>query len=78
MFALKCLLMTGAIGVFVGAVAVLGSDCYSECKFRCGASADVTGPVEPEPVRWKVTAALVALAWAPLLIAFCLFVIGSC
>ncbi len=77
MLALKYLLLTGAIGLFIAAVAILAYDLYAEYKFRRDEASGSTGLVEREPVRWRVTAALIALAWAPLLIALSIIVVPS-
>lgn len=77
MLAMKYLLLTGAIGLFIAAVAVLAYDLYAEYKFRRDESSGVTGLSEPEPVRWRTTIALVTLAWAPMLIALSIVVVPS-
>ena len=77
MLALKYLLLTGAIGLFIAAVAVLAYDLYAEYKFRRQEASGVTGLSEPEPVRWRTTVALVALAWAPMLIGLAIVVVPS-
>jgi regulator of protease activity HflC (stomatin/prohibitin superfamily) len=77
MLALRYLLLTGAIGLFVAAVAFLAYDLYAEYKFRRDEASGVTGLSEPEPVRWRTTVALVALAWAPMLIALSIVVVPS-
>ena len=77
MLALKYLLLTGAVGLFIAAIAVLAYDLYAEYKFRRAEASGVTGLSEPEPVRWRTTIALVALAWAPMLIALSIIVVPS-
>ena len=74
MLAVKYLLPTGAIGLFIAAVAVLALDLYAEYKFRRDGTNGVIGLHEPEPVRWRTTVALGALAWAPMLIALSIVV----
>jgi hypothetical protein len=65
MLALKYLLLAGAIGMFIAALAVAAYDLYVEMQHRRGG---IIG-VEPEPLRWRTAVALVCLAWVPLLIA---------
>src|SRR5512140_851921 len=77
MLAVKYLLLIGAIGLFLVAVAVLAYDLYAEYKFRRDAGDGVIGFSEPEPVRWRTTVALTALAWAPMLIALSIVVVRS-
>src|SRR4051812_14818093 len=77
MLALKYLLLTGAVGLFIAAIAVLAYDLYAEYKFRRAEASGVTRLSEPEPVRWRTTIGLVALAWAPMLIALSIIVVPS-
>ena len=77
MLAMKYMLLTGAIGLFIAAVAVLAYDLYAEYKFRREEASGITGLSEPEPVRWRTTMALVALAWAPMLIGLAIVVVPS-
>ena len=77
MLALKYLLLTGAIGLFVAAIAVLAYDLYAEYKFRRDEASGATGLSEPDQVRWRTTIALLALAWAPMLIALSIIVVPS-
>ena len=74
---MKYLLLTGAIGLFIAAVAVLAYDLYAEYKFRRAEASGTTGLSEPEPVRWRTTIALAALAWAPMLIGLAIVVVPS-
>ena len=64
MRALNCLLLTGALGLLFAAVAVLAYDLYAECKCRCDGASD-------DAERWRVSVALLALAWFPVLVAAC-------
>src|SRR5512133_1400931 len=75
MLALKYLLLTGALGLFVAAVAVLAYDLYAEYKSRRDAASGITR--EAEAVRWRITLALIAVAWAPMLIALSIVVVPS-
>lgn len=61
MLALKVVSMSGSITLFAAAFILLAYD-YSAKKSRHN----------PEPVRWRTTIAMVALAWAPLLMALCI------
>ncbi|MGI9104309.1 MAG: SPFH domain-containing protein [Terriglobales bacterium] len=76
MLVLKYLLLTGAVGMFVTALAVVAWDLYAELKFRRAVAAGVA-VAEPEETRWRTAAALVVLAWAPLLIALSIVVVPS-
>jgi hypothetical protein len=62
MLALNRVLLTGVIGLLLAAVAVLAYDLYAECKCRCDGVSD-------ERQHWRVTIALLALAWFPVLLA---------
>lgn len=77
MLALKYLLLAGAIGMFIAALAVVAYDLYVELQHRRGVARGVTGYPEPEPLRWRTAVALVAVAWAPLLIALSIIVVPS-
>jgi regulator of protease activity HflC (stomatin/prohibitin superfamily) len=76
MLAFKYLLLTGAIGMIFAAVAIVAYDLYSTTHYRRALAAGVP-QAEPEPVRWRMTVALVLLAWAPMLVAFSIVVIPS-
>ena len=77
MLALKYLLLAGAIGMFIAALAVVAYDLYVELQHRRGLTRGTTGYPEPEPLRWRTAVALVAVAWAPLLIALSIIVVPS-
>ena len=77
MLALKYLLLAGAIGMFIAALAIVAYDLYVELQHRRGLTRGVTGYPEPEPLRWRTAVALVAVAWAPLLIALSIVVVPS-
>ena len=76
MLAFKYLLLTGAIGMILAAVAIVANDLYSTARYRRALAAGVP-QAEPEPVRWRMTVALAMIAWAPLLIAFSIVVVPS-
>ena len=62
MLALNRVLLTGVIGLLLAAIAVLAYDLYAEYKCRCDGVSD-------ETQHWRVTIALLALAWFPVLVA---------
>src|SRR5437868_36355 len=76
MLALKYLLLAGAIGMFIAALAVVAYDLYVEIQHRRNLTRGIPGP-EPESLRWRTAVALVAVAWAPLLIALSIIVVPS-
>lgn len=76
MLAFKYLLLTAAIAMFVGAVAIVVYDLYLEVRHRRALAAGVAQG-EPAPVRWRMTLALVMIAWLPLLIALSIVVVPS-
>ena len=76
MLALKYLLLVGAIGMFIAALAIVAYDLYAEVQRRRRAvAAGIT--TESEPLRWRTAVALVAVAWAPLFIALSIVVVPS-
>jgi regulator of protease activity HflC (stomatin/prohibitin superfamily) len=77
MLALKYLLLTGAIAMFVAAVSILAYDLWAAIRYRRALAGGTTGLAEAEPVRWRTGVALVMLAWAPLLIALSIVVVPS-
>ncbi len=77
MLALKYLLLAGAIAMFIAALAVLAYDLYADLQHRRRLTSGVPYDNEPEPLRWRTAVALVAVAWAPLLIALSIVVIPS-
>jgi len=68
---LKYVLLVGGIGTFTVAMALVICDLCAVYRFR-KAVHGVERLGEPEPAPWRVTAALVAMSWAPLLIALSL------
>jgi regulator of protease activity HflC (stomatin/prohibitin superfamily) len=77
MLAFKYLLLTTAISMIITAIAIVIYDIRNTILYRRSRSLGVTGTPEPEPVRWRMTAALVLLAWAPMLIALSIIVVPS-
>jgi regulator of protease activity HflC (stomatin/prohibitin superfamily) len=78
MLFLKNLLMWGGVGMIVTALSILAHDLFLLNQHR---QISVLGPDEkspPEPrVRWRISLALVMLAWAPLLVALSIVVVPS-
>jgi len=64
----KYMLLVAGIGMFVVAIAIVANDAW--LAFSYHRKMAVLGPssMESQPVRWRTTAALVCLAWAPILI----------
>ena len=77
MLFLKYLLMTGGIAMMVVAAGILIYDLTREVRYRrAGAEGAVALPVPPQ-IRWRASAALAMLAWAPILIALSIVVVPS-
>jgi len=76
MLAVKYLLLAGGIGMFAVALGLVLYDLYVVYQYRHSLTAG-TATDEPQPVRWRTTAALIAIAWAPLLIAMSIVVVPS-
>src|SRR5690348_1589574 len=76
MLAVKYLLLAGGIGMFAVALGLVLYDLYIVHQYRHSLTAG-TATDEPQPVRWRTTAALIAIAWAPLLIAMSIVVVPS-
>lgn len=76
MLAFKYLLMVGAVGMFVAAAAVVIHDVWLGMQYRRALTTGTTGR-QPEPIRWRTTVALAALAWLPLLIGLSIAVVPS-
>jgi hypothetical protein len=67
----KYLLLVGGTGTFTVAMALVTYDLCVAYRFRKA----VRGRErlrEPQPAPWRVTAALIAMSWAPMLIALSL------
>ena len=76
MLAFKYLLMTSGVGLFIAGIAILAYDMWLLLQYR----RTLAGGVEaapPPPVRWRTTAALIALGWAPILIALSFVIVPS-
>jgi regulator of protease activity HflC (stomatin/prohibitin superfamily) len=76
MLAVKYILLAGGIGMFAIALGLVLYDLYVVYTYRRAVAAG-SAAEEPEPVRWRTTAALIAIAWAPLLIAMSIVVVPS-
>ena len=77
MLAFKYLLMTMGIGLMIAGVALLMYDLWLLLQYKRAVTRGVEGAVAPQPVRWRMTAALIALGWAPMLIALSIVVVPS-
>ena len=77
MLLIKYLLMGIGIAMFGSAAAILGYDIYVATTLRRALSQLQPGhtALEEHEVRWRVSAALVLLAWAPIFAAMSLFVV---
>lgn len=69
MLALKYVVLAASVALFLIAAAVVAGDFYSEYRLPCHAATNATGTAEHGSARWRTTLALVALAWAPIMIA---------
>ena len=67
MLFLKYMLLVVGVGMFAIAAAIVSNDAWLAFQYR-RKTALGTAAVEPEPIRWRTTVALVCLAWAPILI----------
>ena len=76
MLVFKYVLMVSGIGLIAVAVAIVAYDLFLKMQYRHSVAAGVELP-EPEPIRWKMTVVLFALAWAPMLIAAGIAVVPS-
>jgi len=76
MLFLKYMLLVVGIGMFVVAAAIVANDLWLAFEYRRRVAQGATA-VEPEPVRWRTTVALVCLAWAPILIGMSIVVVPS-
>jgi regulator of protease activity HflC (stomatin/prohibitin superfamily) len=77
MLFLKNMLMAGGIAMLVIAACILGYDFYLQTRYRNAVASGLT-PATPSPTaRWRITLALALIAWAPMLLAFSIVVVGS-
>ena len=77
MLAFKYLLMAMGIALFIAGAAVIGYDLWLRLQYKRALQRGVEGAVVPEPVRWRMTVALIALGWAPMLLALSIVVVPS-
>ena len=79
MLALKYLLIAGGLGMILVAASILLYDLYNEILYRRALAAPAgEGIVPPRPQpRWRISLALVLLAWGPILLAFGIVVVPS-
>ena len=77
MLTFKYLLLSIAVVMFLAAAAIVIYDLFIAAKYRRAQAQGDTTASEPEPLRWRTTAALVVLAWAPLLMGLSIVVVPS-
>jgi regulator of protease activity HflC (stomatin/prohibitin superfamily) len=78
MLALKYLLITGGLGMIFAALSILGYDLYRERVYRSALAAPEDAMMTRLPQwRWRISLALVLLAWGPILLAFSIVVVPS-
>jgi regulator of protease activity HflC (stomatin/prohibitin superfamily) len=78
MLFLKYLLMMGGAGMFLIAIGILAYDLTLEMQYRRAMAVGGPAPLPPIPqLRWRTSAALAMLAWAPILVALSIVVIPS-
>jgi regulator of protease activity HflC (stomatin/prohibitin superfamily) len=77
MLAFKYLLMTLGVGLFIAGLSVLAYDFWLKLQYKRAVARGVEGVVPPQPVRWRMTVALLALGWAPMLIALSVVIVPS-
>ena len=77
MIAFKYLLMTIGLGLLIAGISVLAYDLWLMFQYRRAAASGAETLTAPQPVRWRMTVALIALAWAPMLIALSFVVVPS-
>ncbi len=77
MLAFKYLLMTLGVGLFIAGAVVLAYDFWLALQYKRALAAGTEGATAPKPVRWRMTVALIAMGWAPMLIALAIVVVPS-
>jgi len=78
MLFLKYLLLWGGVGMIAVAAGILAYDVYLEMKYRQALAAVGAGPLPPVPqVRWRISLALVLLAWGPIVLSLGIVVVPS-
>ena len=76
MLFLKYTLLVVGIGMFVTAATIVANDVWLLVQYRRKEAAGGVA-VEPQPIRWRTSVALVCMAWAPMLIALSIAVVPS-
>jgi len=77
MLAFKYLLMSIGVALLVAGVSILAYDLWRMVQYRRAQTSGIEGVVVPQTIRWRTTVALIALAWAPMLIALSFVVVPS-
>jgi regulator of protease activity HflC (stomatin/prohibitin superfamily) len=78
MLFLKCVLMTGGVGLILVALGTLAYDLTLEMRYRRALPVEGSGPQPAAPkIRWRTVIAEAALAWVPILVALSIVVIPS-
>lgn len=77
MLAFKYLLMVIGAGLFAAGSSILAYDLWLVVQYRRAVTRGSESATPPQPVRWRMTIALVALAWAPLLMALSFVVVPT-
>jgi regulator of protease activity HflC (stomatin/prohibitin superfamily) len=80
MFAFKYLLMTIGAGLLIADLSMLAYDMWLIVRYKRAAQSrteTTTTTTPPSPVRWRMSVALIALAWAPVLIALSFVIVPS-
>jgi len=77
MLTFKYLLMAIGVGLLFAGISILAYDVWLMVQYKRVRARGVEGATAPEPLRWRMTVALVALAWAPMLIALSFVVVPS-
>jgi regulator of protease activity HflC (stomatin/prohibitin superfamily) len=78
MLFLKYLLLWGGVGMIAVAAGILAYDVYLEMKYRQALATVGAGPLPPVPqMRWRISLALVLLAWGPIVLSLGIVVVPS-
>ena len=79
MFAFKYLLMTIGVLLLIAGLSMLAYDIWLFIRYNRAAQSgtETTTLTSPPPVRWRMSVALLALAWAPMLIALSFVIVPS-
>ena len=78
MLFLKYLLLWSGVGMIAVAAGILVYDIHLEMKYRQALAAAGTEPLPPAPqMRWRISLALVLLAWGPIVLSLGIVVVPS-